>query len=247
MKKQLCLSACAMFLTLAVATIGCGGGDQVPSTGTGGTSGGGGSGVLGAIPGTPLLTFDADVQGCTLNNYPDMNSVNLAGSNQTPATPPTLMWDAADGSPATPPGSLVVTAPYTDFMQYVDIQKDLAAAPIDLTGKTLHVRLKVDSGFNSDVGAPGGVQISAFSTDAFLYSAQYSGLPPGTTGYHDYKYSTANATTPPPAGFDATKVRLIGVQLTTGGAGTATVKPTAAARPGAGRRRARRSWPFQFV
>src|SRR5262249_43133303 len=112
--------------------------------------------VGGALPPAVNYTFDANVQGFALSNYDSQppNPKNLAGPNSP--TTPTLTWDGTAGMPATPGGSLQVGVTYSDFRQYVDASINLSS--LDLTGKTLHAFVMMDSGpFN------GGVQLHAGS------------------------------------------------------------------------------------
>jgi len=59
------------------------------------------------------------------------------------AVAPTLTVDSAVGSPS--PGSLKMTATFTDYNQYVDAIINLSPV-INLTGKTLHASLQLTSG-----------------------------------------------------------------------------------------------------
>ena len=113
-------------------------------------------------------TFDTGLQTWALSTYADPNGHNLAGAytmdGGIDAAPvpvdagagfvaPTLTFDSAVGSPS--PGSLKMTATFTDYNQYVDAIVNLTpTTTLDLTGKTLHASLQVTSGTFS-----GGAQL----------------------------------------------------------------------------------------
>jgi hypothetical protein len=208
---------------LALAAAGCSE-DPDGGGGTGGGSGGSGGGMggtsggLGAIVGTPVSTFDADVNMFKMNDYADMMSTNLyAGMAVVPT------HSTTEGSPT--PGALSIVAPYTDYGQYAEFLKDFGEMTMqDWTGKTkLHVRVKIASGGNPDAMAPNGVIVFVQSA-GFIYSGgTYTNVMPGN-GWQDFTWV---APASPPTGFDISKIRLMGVQVTTGG-GAAATKPTMA-------------------
>jgi hypothetical protein len=111
------------------------------------------------------------------------------------------------GNPA--PGSLKLTATFTDYDQIVDVVSQISPLA-NLTGKTVHVKVRLDSGaFN------GFAQIHGSSTTNYVYaSGSASGLTAGTT-WTDLTLDPAAAHTAN-AAFDATQLIQLGVQFGTG-------------------------------
>ena len=90
----------------------------------------------GAAP--PLLseTFDTGLDGYLF-------TYDLGTGDAGTAVLPTMTFDPASGSPS--PGSLAVTATFTDFGQSVTPYVNLSPI-VDLTGQTLHGKVKLDTG-----------------------------------------------------------------------------------------------------
>jgi hypothetical protein len=232
MKKQSFLLLAASFGGLAMASAGClwgsdpnknsqllPGVDGSVGTGSGGTSGGsggtsGGTPAMGAIVGSPLATFDSTTDGFVLNSYHDTGSKNLGDPNSGASPAPTLMLDAADGNPSA--GSLVVTAPFSGANQYVDIQntsKFGTASPKNLTGGKMHVRIRVDAG-----GSFGGIaEPYVITTAGFVFG----GTSTNFAKNNNWQEFVVNLDSPghPDSGYDASKVVIFGVQLSSGSAG----------------------------
>jgi hypothetical protein len=207
---------------------GAGAGGHGGTTGNGG-AGGSSTGNGGAGGGTVThkvnYTFDSSAQGWGLNTY--YEPANLGGvappsdGGATDAsastdggtrTPPTVAFNADDGSPS--PGCLKVTATYTDYNQYVDALIN-PSMPVDLTGATLHVKVRLVS--VSSTAWTGGVQIHA-STGAFVYGNP-TGMAlttPGTWVDVPFDLSIVGA-----AGWDPSMVVQFGVQFYSGSAPTA--------------------------
>jgi hypothetical protein len=81
-----------------------------------------------------------------------------------PVMQATLAFDATDGNPA--PGSLQITAPFSDFNQIVDVGLR-ASDPnhlVDMSGRTLHVKVRLASGSFS-----GGAVLYVLTTTSFNY------------------------------------------------------------------------------
>ena len=89
-----------------------------------------------------------------------------------------MTFSGSDGDPT--PGALQLTAAFTGFDQYVDIVVGAAQPGFDLSGKTLHARVRLVSGSLS----AGSVQLIARTEPAAVAAAGPSldgaGLPPGT-------------------------------------------------------------------
>jgi hypothetical protein len=151
------------------------GSGQGGSTGSGqGGSGSGQGGSTGVQ--TVDFTFDSSDQGWTLNTYDE--PANLArkpaatdGGTDAAVTDagatapvPVLAFDSAVGSPS--PGSLKLTATWTANGQYAEAIFGYAAPGMDLTGRTLHAKIMVDSTSST---FPGGVSIFVDSTASYTF------------------------------------------------------------------------------
>jgi hypothetical protein len=135
-------------------TGGAAGGSAVTGTGGGaGSSQGGKSGSAGGGGvAAPKLdyTFDSSTDGFTLQTYVDTGTYKNLGALAADAgvpdggTYPTLSFNSTAGSPS--PGSLQVTADFTDYNQYVEVLLGLSS--VDLTGTTLTALVQVNPAFN---------------------------------------------------------------------------------------------------
>jgi hypothetical protein len=181
-----------------------------------------------------------------LYTFTDVTEVNLAvpanatGTNDL-TTASTFSWDSQDGAPdpVVNAGSLKLEAPfsaYTQPDQSVDFQFMLNGRPVDLTGKTLFLYLKLDSGFSPDPAAPGGLIFYAKSNAANWDwgQAPWQNLDPATVIGQWRKYTfnlaTAEQGASNVAPFDPTQVMSIGIKLDTGTPTTTPLpaSPTAA-------------------
>ncbi len=161
-----------------------------------------------ASPGPPRAveyTFDNGIEGWTFNTYDDPTFANLAVRVPPGGRPPTLAFQGADGDPS--PGSLQVTAPFTALDQYVDANVGYAQPGLDLTGRSLHVMVKLVS------GTFGGMQFHASSGANYTYTAApfVDSLPVG-----QWVPLTLDLTTGTSPGFDPTQVIQLGVQFFSG-------------------------------
>jgi hypothetical protein len=167
-----------------------------------------GSGAAALPPGV-AYNFDIAAQGFSLNTYmPGAASMqtNLAapGSGSTP----TLVWDAAEGSPA--PGSLKASATFTGYRQLIDAVLNLSPAA-NLMGKTLHAKVRLTSG-TFENGA--GVTLHAGTGTAYTYGAgTYTTLTYNTWTDLTLDLSAVALTV---TGYDPTMVVQIGVQFYSG-------------------------------
>lgn len=146
-----------------------GGGGNGGTAGTGGGSGSGGGGTAGnvALVYGPVWTFDDDVQGFRIG-YSEPDAL---GDDSSAA------HDPGDGIPDD--GSVTLTIPFDGPMQTVELGVTLPAQ-LDLTGKTLAARVKLDSGFFSDTPDPGGVKLFIKTGTDFAYAdGAWSSLVPG--------------------------------------------------------------------
>jgi hypothetical protein len=214
--------------TLGMLAAACGtdpNGTPATTGGTGGksgTTGGGGSAALpslGAIVGTPLQTFDTDSAGFILSQYADPTEMNLA---VTAPTGTAVSWDSTEGSPT--PGSLKVTAAFTDWNQWVEVQTAMLKPLLDFTGKKLHVRMKVASGFGTDMYALCGAQAIVDTTSAYVQINNYTMVQLGT-GWQEF---VVDASTGTAGGFDPKMVITYGLHITSGQGNATAAKPTPA-------------------
>jgi hypothetical protein len=235
--------------TSQVSTGGSTGTGGSASSGAGGTTGDGGSGgstVTGAgggdagstddgavtetamevaPPPVLLFGFPADVQGFALDPYPDTNDTNLTVVSDG-GVAPTLTWSATEGDPDL--GAVLVTAPYSDYKQKIDVRHTFGADSLqDWTGKTLRIRLKVASGFNTDSSFPGGVVFYVQTTSSWVWAdAGWQNVESLYDGWQQFSFDLSAVTA---AGWDAKQVIAFGIQINTGGGGdTAASKPAPA-------------------
>ena len=123
-----------------------------------------------ASPPRPLgpdlnFTFNHGLGGWEFNLFDDGNILNVA-VHPPGGVAPTLAVNTADGNPD--PGSLQVTAQFTDVGQYVDPNVSFFDPRLNLSGKTLHARIRLVSG-----PFLGGVQFHASSGDNFVYTSTF--------------------------------------------------------------------------
>jgi hypothetical protein len=141
------------------------------------------------------------------NDFNGGSLQNIAVVTPPGGTPPTLTVNLTDGSPA--PGSLQVGVHFTAFDQYVDPNVNFFQQRFDLTGKSLHARVRLVSG-----SFAGGVQFHASSGDSFVYTGAFFGPEQFPVG--EWVPVTLDLTSGTAAGFDPTQVIQIGVQLFSG-------------------------------
>ena len=227
------LGSCGGQLSEAGGPAGSGGANPIDtSAGTGGTPGSGTGGT--PFPGTG----GAPSIAVYLYTFTDYDEVYLAAPGTGMPVPNDLTpisnftWDSQDGAPdpVADAGSLRIQAPfsaYTQPDQCVDFQFLLDNAPVDLTGKTLFVYLKLDSGFSPDPAAPGGFIFYARSGPNWDWGqAPWQNLDPSTAigkwRKYTFNLSMAESGTANVAPFDPSQVTTIGIRLDTG---TPTVTP----------------------
>src|SRR5262249_13837027 len=105
-------------------------------------------------------------------------------------------------------GSLKVNVTYSNFQQYVDAIINVSS--LDLTGKTLHAWVVLDSGnFN------GGAQLHAGSGPNYIFAASDYTILPGYTLWTELTLDLT-AAQGSVTGLPANDIRQIGVQFSTG-------------------------------
>ncbi len=163
--------------------------------------------VTTAPPGPLPATFDTDAQGWMLNKFVDTTYTNLAATPPLGLIPPRFGFTPTAGDPS--PGSLALGVTYSDFNQYADVIVN-PFPPIDLSGKTVHARVRlVSSSFPR-----GGFQLHVSTGSTFVFAGNFfdaSLLPPGVWVPIDFDLTTVTD----PA-FDASQVVQIGVQFFSG-------------------------------
>jgi hypothetical protein len=201
-------------------------GNGVGNAEGGGTSGTGGgadddddNGTGGSAEPQPVYLF-------TFTSIMDVNRAEPATSTPvendlTLDTEFTL--DDTDGAPAPSDApSMKIVAPFSAFTtpdQAVDFQFQLEGAPVDLTGKTLFLYLKFDSGFVEDPSAPGGVIFYAKSGADWVWGqAPWRNLDPSRMGkWWMYTFKLADAELGEGGEkFDPSQVMSIGLKIDTG-------------------------------
>ncbi len=223
----------AAFLAISLTALagGCGSDPNGSMGGTGGkggaagnTGGNGGSSVsnLGPVVGTLVEGFDGDASKVKfqLSTYADPAETNLASDPKTMALT-TFSWDPTEGSPT--PGSIKISAPFTDFNQWVELQAVPQMSPfLSWAGKKLHVRLKVGAGLGQDPYAKSGAQALVDTTTAYTQLNHFQEIQPN----NQWQEFTLDLPAMASGGVDPTMVITYGLHITSGSGGSATaMKP----------------------
>src|SRR4029078_10725305 len=143
----------------------------------------------------------------------------------------TLSFDGTDGDPTN--GSLKVDAPYTDYNQYVDVQRNYGSAMLkNWSGLKLHVKWR-SSGVNPSAMNPMGVQPYVNTGASYNgYCGNYVNLKTGG-GWNDYvlDLSTCAAASSDPSMVVAFGVSFQAGSGTDGDGGVNSMKPGTAKLP----------------
>jgi len=144
-----------------------------------------------------IYGFDADLQGWYIRETsPEFLEEDSA-----------LTHDAQNGSQT--PGTARLFTPFSDSNQKIEVQADRA---IDLSGRTLTVRVRLQSGLGSDAQHPGGIKLFAKSGADYRYaSGEWVELRPGG-GWSDVSL-VGDAPILDPDGYSPADVRQIGFEL----------------------------------
>jgi hypothetical protein len=187
-----------------------GAGGTAGASGRGGVGGSAGGGSGGPPP-CRYVSFDANAEGFTLNQFNTEPGNLLRPDGGSPAT---VAWNSTDGAPAA--GSLRIDAPFSDYNQYVDVIRN-HSTPQDWSGLKLHVRVKIASGLDHSASSPPGV---------FVFANSYNSVDGGAPDYyHKGNWSTVVNRTSwmdytlelvPDRGFDPAKVINFGVSIQSG-------------------------------
>lgn len=147
-----------------------------------------------------LYAFDGNLQGWQL--YATSPERLFSGTR--------VAHDAQNGDQT--PGVLEIGAPFDAPNQKVEVQ--VTFDPVNLTGRTLHARVRLGSGLGGDANHPGGIKLFAKSGDDYAYaSGAWTLLPPGG-GWLDVTLDCDDPILVPEE-FDPSTVRQVGVELRT--------------------------------
>jgi hypothetical protein len=159
-----------------------------------------GSGL--AAPLAPNATFDLNTQGfvATAATHPDGGAV------------PTVTFDSTTGSPSA--GSIEVTLPFNGYGEGYTVQQDVAPTA-DLSGKTVHAQVRLDSVDGGTATFPSGYVQLFVQSNGFKYAnGAAKGLTAGTWTDLTLTVSTPGFMV---SGYDPTQIIQVGVQFGTGG------------------------------
>jgi hypothetical protein len=153
------------------------------------------------------FTFDQATEGWALNRWPNPDLNNLGAGVPDGGTRPTLRFAAGDGDPS--PGALALTVSFTAPDQYATANVAFGATGWDLSGKTLHAKVRLVSGT-----LPAGVVAFYACSGGATYICPHAPVLDGAS-------LTAGAWVPmtldlgaaPLAGFNAKGIAEIGVQV----------------------------------
>ncbi len=139
--------------------------------------------------------------------------------------------DPATGMPTPPNGSLKITVPFSvttkEYEQKVHLAITFDAVDkLDLTGKTVVVRIKLDSGFNPAGAALGGAKLFVKSGDNYRWANGEMMTLDETMGWLMLEFSVDSPSYVDSAGtgaaFDAKDIRMLGIEIVAGSAGAYT-------------------------
>lgn len=164
-------------------------------------------------PAPPLVnyTFDTDLQGWQLNTFDE--PANLVAHPPAGVSPP-LFSQSAVGDPAA--GSAQVTATFSAIDQYVDAIVNLPFPGLDLTGKTLHARVRLLTP-RPFLPPGGGIAFHVSSGADFAFASAplvpLFSLSPGAWVPIDLDFGNLGFASPT---FDPAAIVQIGIQLNSG-------------------------------
>jgi hypothetical protein len=136
---------------------------------------------------------------------------------------PSLTWDNSDGSPSN--GALRITATFTAYGQYVNVQASFPAA-LDLAGRTVGARIKLVSEMPAGAFVPiAQIHVTTGSNFGYAFSSPINLDAVGTWTDLSFQLGTATANT-----FVPSMVDQVGIQITapapSSDASTALPSPT---------------------
>ena len=151
-------------------------------------------------------TFDDGTQGWALNDWDNPDFTNLGAVTPDAGTLPTLRFADTDGDPIA--GALKLTVAFTAIDQYAAAHVDFAKPGLNLSGKTLHARVRLVSG----TFASGGLQLYVCTGPSYICGESLivnsASLTPG-----EWVSLTLDLSTVTVVGFDASGIMEIGVSF----------------------------------
>jgi hypothetical protein len=190
--------------------------------GSGGTGGRGGSGgnvdaSTDATTGSLNITFMNDTEGFAIDpfaNQPPFGPGNPQNIGGVPngAAAPMAVFDGAEGMPT--PGSLQITATFTDFNQTVSVPK-IYTPTINLRGKRITAQVRLDTGSFTGLVHLFALSSPSVGDAAGYFFAQGNSVRPTD---NNWRMLTFNMSSPEFAanGFDAGDIVQFGIQLASG-------------------------------
>ena len=151
-------------------------------------------------------TFDHGTQGWVLNNWDNPDLTNLGAAAPDAGSPPTLGVSSIDGDPSS--GALRLTAAFTAMDQYAAADVGFAQPGLDLSGKTLHARVRLVSGSFSS----GGLQLYACSGPTYIV-AESQDLEAASLTAGNWMSLSLDLGAVTTSGFDASKIMELGVSV----------------------------------
>jgi hypothetical protein len=224
----------ACSVVAVVGLFGCSSGSS-NNAGSGGHGGGGagGQGIGGQDGGgitdgnserataTLNVGFMSDTEGFAVDTFPNLppfgpgNPQNIGGVPNGAAAPDAV-FDGAVGMPT--PGSLHITATFTDFNQTVSV-RNIYSPTINLAGKRITAMVRLDSGSFSGLAVLFALSSPSLGDAAGYFFAQGNSFRPRDNDWH---MVTFNMSSPEFAanGFNAGDIVQFGIQLASGEAPT---------------------------
>ncbi len=169
-----------------------------------------------------LFSFDDAAQVAQWSAVPACpNGPGGACADTSVSDASSLSFDPSvgDPQPAGDPGSMEIQVPFSAYSQYAAFQH-VFSCPVDLSGRTLFLRLRFDSGLSASPSDPGGFVLAVRTAPQGTYgSAAYTNLPLADTGWMEIDLPLSappfvgpSAATP----YDPTEITAIQIQFDTG-------------------------------
>ncbi len=232
MKSIYCFAlVCAVAPSLACSSKGS---DDPASTGSGASTSAGGSAGTATTAGTagiasggggdsgsggtattvmPALEF---AFAADLENWGILTGMGASSPDEMQQNT-SVDWDGAEGQPEL--GSMKISVPFSDVDQSVAVQVE-TAEPMDFSGKKLTFKALLESGLSEDPTTPGGVRAFAKGGEWVWAEGTWKNI--GVDELGTWVSATLDFSDPAgsEAGYDATMIRQVGIQILTGSMGT---------------------------
>jgi hypothetical protein len=171
-------------------------------------------------------TFDLGTEGWLLDKYAPQPT-NLGAVVPDGGSRPTLRFADADGEPSA--GALALTVTFTAPDQYVVANVTFGQPGVDLSGKTVHARIRLVSGSLGD----GRAFLGALSGPSYI-PAETPGLDATSLSAGVWVPLSLDLGAAATAGFDPSKIVQIGVRIAASAASRDGGVPDGAAFAGTG-------------